>query len=47
MDRKYSVKPTMVDEFKKRFRFLGSKFYWHNVVGVNIYSTYTKMGGGI
>ena len=22
----------MMDEFKKRFRFLGSKFYWHSVV---------------
>ena len=26
---------------------LGSKFYWHSVVGKNTYSMYTKMGVGM
>ena len=45
MDRKYFGKPTMMDEFKNCFRFLGSIFYTHSVVGKNTYLMYTKMGG--
>ncbi len=44
MDRKYSVKPTMMDELKNCFRFLVSIFYLYNVVGKNTYLMYTKMG---
>ena len=44
MDRKYFGKPTMMDEFKNCFRFLGSIFYTHGVVVYNTYLMYTKMG---
>ena len=47
MDRKYFGKPTMMDEFKNCFRFLGSIFYTHGVVVYNTYLMYTKMGARI